>query len=231
VVPAFPCLVPKARSRLRAGTQSSDLSTDPRRTPRRGDGRPLWTRCWARHVPIRGPVRVFVFDQAFVARRARLGADVVHRLPHSADRLLCLEAARAGEGGQKGGQRLPAGRLLCCPGMEGSQEQDKGGRHGSTCSPPPRLVSHPPVSISPPCAPPPASLRITPRLPRPRSSPLASPPSPAPMGSCLSGPVDYDGEVNLYHFDLHRAVGRGAFGKVGAHQAAHASSLRLRSSC
>lgn len=31
---------------------------------------------------------------------------------------------------------------------------------------------------------------------------------------CLSEPVDFDGEVNLYHFDLHRAVGKGAFGKV-----------------
>ncbi|KAI0077858.1 kinase-like protein [Panus rudis PR-1116 ss-1] len=27
-------------------------------------------------------------------------------------------------------------------------------------------------------------------------------------------PVDFDGEVDLYHFDLHRAVGKGAFGKV-----------------
>ncbi|KAF9055499.1 kinase-like protein [Hymenopellis radicata] len=34
------------------------------------------------------------------------------------------------------------------------------------------------------------------------------------MGCCFSEPVDFDGEVNLYHFDLHRAVGRGAFGKV-----------------
>lgn len=34
------------------------------------------------------------------------------------------------------------------------------------------------------------------------------------MGCCLSAPVDYDAEVNLYHFDLHRAVGKGAFGKV-----------------
>ena len=31
---------------------------------------------------------------------------------------------------------------------------------------------------------------------------------------CVSRPVDFDGEVNLYHFDLHRAVGKGAFGKV-----------------
>ncbi|KAJ3728576.1 kinase-like domain-containing protein [Lentinula raphanica] len=31
---------------------------------------------------------------------------------------------------------------------------------------------------------------------------------------CLSEPVDFDGEVSLYHFDLHRAVGKGAFGKV-----------------
>jgi hypothetical protein len=34
------------------------------------------------------------------------------------------------------------------------------------------------------------------------------------MGCCFSEPVDFDGEVNLYHFDLHRAVGKGAFGKV-----------------
>jgi len=34
------------------------------------------------------------------------------------------------------------------------------------------------------------------------------------MGCCPSEPVDFDGEVNLYHFDLHRAVGKGAFGKV-----------------
>lgn len=31
---------------------------------------------------------------------------------------------------------------------------------------------------------------------------------------CLTEPVDFDGEVNLFHFDLHRAVGKGAFGKV-----------------
>lgn len=31
---------------------------------------------------------------------------------------------------------------------------------------------------------------------------------------CCSSPVDFDGEVDLYHFDLHRAVGKGAFGKV-----------------
>lgn len=31
---------------------------------------------------------------------------------------------------------------------------------------------------------------------------------------CISEPVDYTSEVNLFHFDLHRAVGKGAFGKV-----------------
>ena len=31
---------------------------------------------------------------------------------------------------------------------------------------------------------------------------------------CLSDPVDFNTEVTLYHFDLHRAVGKGAFGKV-----------------
>ncbi|KIM62755.1 hypothetical protein SCLCIDRAFT_1214865 [Scleroderma citrinum Foug A] len=34
------------------------------------------------------------------------------------------------------------------------------------------------------------------------------------MGCCSSQPVDFDSEVNLFHFDLHRAVGKGAFGKV-----------------
>ncbi|TFY72272.1 hypothetical protein EVG20_g731 [Dentipellis fragilis] len=34
------------------------------------------------------------------------------------------------------------------------------------------------------------------------------------MGNCCSQPVDFNGEVSLYHFDLHRAVGKGAFGKV-----------------
>ncbi|KAF5359219.1 hypothetical protein D9756_003139 [Leucocoprinus leucothites] len=34
------------------------------------------------------------------------------------------------------------------------------------------------------------------------------------MGCCFSEPVDFSGEVNLFHFDLHRAVGKGAFGKV-----------------
>jgi len=37
------------------------------------------------------------------------------------------------------------------------------------------------------------------------------------MGCCFSEPVDFDGEVSLYHFDLHRAVGKGAFGKVRPH--------------
>ncbi|KAG6849725.1 hypothetical protein H0H93_005928 [Arthromyces matolae] len=31
---------------------------------------------------------------------------------------------------------------------------------------------------------------------------------------CLSEPVDFNTEVTLFHFDLHRAVGKGAFGKV-----------------
>ncbi|KAH8822909.1 kinase-like domain-containing protein [Flagelloscypha sp. PMI_526] len=34
------------------------------------------------------------------------------------------------------------------------------------------------------------------------------------MGCCFSEPVDFESEVNLFHFDLHRAVGKGAFGKV-----------------
>ena len=43
------------------------------------------------------------------------------------------------------------------------------------------------------------------------------PPNVAEMGCCFSEPVDFDGEVNLYHFELHRAVGKGAFGKVSFH--------------
>ena len=31
---------------------------------------------------------------------------------------------------------------------------------------------------------------------------------------CCTEPVNFDGEVDLFHFDLHRAVGKGAFGKV-----------------
>ena len=27
-------------------------------------------------------------------------------------------------------------------------------------------------------------------------------------------PIDFDSEDNLFHFDLHRAIGKGAFGKV-----------------
>ncbi|KAN0093051.1 Protein kinase-like domain containing protein [Tylopilus felleus] len=34
------------------------------------------------------------------------------------------------------------------------------------------------------------------------------------MGCVFSEPVDFDSEVNLFHFELHRAVGKGAFGKV-----------------
>ncbi|KAI0255083.1 kinase-like protein [Lactifluus subvellereus] len=34
------------------------------------------------------------------------------------------------------------------------------------------------------------------------------------MGCAPSHPVDLVGEVSLYHFDLHRVVGKGAFGKV-----------------
>ncbi|TFL01934.1 kinase-like protein [Pterulicium gracile] len=34
------------------------------------------------------------------------------------------------------------------------------------------------------------------------------------MGCCFSEPVDFDGDINLWHFDLHRVVGKGAFGKV-----------------
>ncbi|KAG1721661.1 hypothetical protein EDD22DRAFT_936565 [Suillus occidentalis] len=34
------------------------------------------------------------------------------------------------------------------------------------------------------------------------------------MRCCFSEPVDkFDSEVNLFHFDLHRAVGKGALGK------------------
>ncbi|KAI5119649.1 hypothetical protein M0805_009010 [Coniferiporia weirii] len=38
------------------------------------------------------------------------------------------------------------------------------------------------------------------------------------MGSgifcCFPDPVDFDADVNLFHFELHRAIGKGAFGKV-----------------
>jgi hypothetical protein len=34
------------------------------------------------------------------------------------------------------------------------------------------------------------------------------------MGCAPSHPVDLATEVNLFHFDLHRVVGKGAFGKV-----------------
>lgn len=41
--------------------------------------------------------------------------------------------------------------------------------------------------------------------------------SPYDMGACLSDTTDAEGEVSLYHFHLHRAVGRGAFGKVSVY--------------
>ena len=42
-----------------------------------------------------------------------------------------------------------------------------------------------------------------------------SPPSGFPtMGCAPSKNVDLTTEVTLYHFDLHRVVGKGAFGKV-----------------
>ena len=34
------------------------------------------------------------------------------------------------------------------------------------------------------------------------------------MGCCFCELIDLHSEVTLYHFDLHRAVGKGAFGKV-----------------
>ncbi|CDO74485.1 hypothetical protein BN946_scf184979.g40 [Trametes cinnabarina] len=34
------------------------------------------------------------------------------------------------------------------------------------------------------------------------------------VAGCCSDPTNFDGDVDLYHFDLHRAVGKGAFGKV-----------------
>ena len=47
------------------------------------------------------------------------------------------------------------------------------------------------------------------------------------MGSgifcCFPDPVDFDADVNLFHFELHRAIGKGAFGKV------YPLSLLLRS--
>lgn len=34
------------------------------------------------------------------------------------------------------------------------------------------------------------------------------------MGCCCSTAIDLNSEVNLFHFELHRTVGKGAFGKV-----------------
>lgn len=34
------------------------------------------------------------------------------------------------------------------------------------------------------------------------------------MGNCCSNSVDFNGEPSLYHFNLHRPIGKGAFGKV-----------------
>ena len=47
------------------------------------------------------------------------------------------------------------------------------------------------------------------------------------MGNCCSDPVNFDGDVDLYHFDLHRAVGKGAFGKVCLLRPPHGSSPSL----
>lgn len=42
-----------------------------------------------------------------------------------------------------------------------------------------------------------------------------SPPRPSrPVVPSLSQPVDFEGDVNLFHFVLLRCVGKGAFGKV-----------------
>lgn len=49
------------------------------------------------------------------------------------------------------------------------------------------------------------------------------------MGCCFSEPVDFDGEVTLYHFDLHRAVGKGAFGKVGRFQHMRDENVPIKS--
>ncbi|KXN88488.1 Serine/threonine-protein kinase 32A [Leucoagaricus sp. SymC.cos] len=45
------------------------------------------------------------------------------------------------------------------------------------------------------------------------------------MGCCFSEPVDFNGEVSLFHFDLHRAVGKGAFGKVRVVEHKHSGKL------
>ncbi|KLO17120.1 kinase-like protein [Schizopora paradoxa] len=42
---------------------------------------------------------------------------------------------------------------------------------------------------------------------------------------CFPDPVDFDGDVNLFHFEMHRAVGKGAFGKVRVVQ--HKKSKKL----
>ena len=58
-------------------------------------------------------------------------------------------------------------------------------------------------------------------LVRPLSLPLPlllNVPDDDDMGSglfcCFPDPVDFDADVNLFHFELHRAIGKGAFGKV-----------------
>lgn len=46
-----------------------------------------------------------------------------------------------------------------------------------------------------------------------RYSPIPSQP-PLPVLTFLQQPIDFDGDVNLFHFVLLRCVGKGAFGKV-----------------
>lgn len=51
------------------------------------------------------------------------------------------------------------------------------------------------------------------------------------MGCCFSEPVDFDSEVNLFHFELHRAVGKGAFGKVSGRYGRCASEQHSQRYC
>ncbi|KAG1767931.1 hypothetical protein EDD22DRAFT_873893 [Suillus occidentalis] len=45
------------------------------------------------------------------------------------------------------------------------------------------------------------------------------------MRCCFSEPVDFDSEVDLFHFDLHKAVGKGALGQ-GSRTQAFSKALR-----
>jgi hypothetical protein len=76
------------------------------------------------------------------------------------------------------------------------------GPHSSLCRPRPSLR---------PLLPPMGAVCCRPQVP-------PEPPTSRPADSVLTvlsaQPVDFDGDVNLFHFVLLRCVGKGAFGKV-----------------